>query len=96
MVLMQVSTTPLNPVDRAVIPFTKGVWHTIDVTLKFDKGEGAGYLKYLFDGTTYFDGTIPMGFNDVAGLYLKHGLYRNQSPGQTIIECSTPSITQIA
>lgn len=89
------SSTPLNAVDRINIPFVKDTWHTVELTLKFDKGEGAGYLKCVFDGTTYFDSVIPMGFNDVNGLYFKHGLYRNQSPGQTVIEFDTMSIVQI-
>lgn len=89
------SSTSLNATDRVVTPFVKGVWHDISVTMKFDKGEGAGYLKFVFDGTVHFEGVIAFGFNDTLGPYLKHGLYRNQSPGQTVIEFTASSIVQL-
>lgn len=88
-------TTPLNAVDRVVVPLQKTVWHAIDLTVKFDRGEGAGYLKFALDGSVHYDGVIPIGFNDVSGPYFKHGLYRNQSPGQTVVEFEACEITRL-
>lgn len=85
------STSPIA-VDRVVAPFTKDAWHDVDMSMKFSKGEAAGYLKFVWDGETLFDQVIPLGFNDVADPYLKFGLYRNQSPGQTVLEYNEMSI----
>lgn len=62
------------------------------MSMKFSKGEAAGYLKFIWDGKILFDQIIPLGFNDVSDPYLKFGLYRNRSPGQTVIEYSGVSI----
>lgn len=90
-------TTASSPitVDRVETPFSKDVWHDVAMTMNFSKGEAAGYLKFVFDGTVLFDATIPLGFNDVKDPYLKFGLYRNQSPGTTVVEFDAPAIIPV-
>lgn len=89
------TSTSLIAVDRVDVEFSKDIWHTIEVEVKFDKGEGGGYLSFTLDDITLFAETIPIGFNDTQGPYFKFGPYRNQSPGQTIVEFDAMPITTV-
>ena len=57
--------------------FERGVWHHFVHAVRFDP-DGAGRLRIWIDGRPVVDvDNVAIGFRDLLGPYIKHGLYRN-------------------
>lgn len=83
----------LPQVDRYTdLNFALRVWHQFVYRLRFSQA-GTGQLQGWIDGAEAIPTlTIPMGYNDLSGPFLKYGLYRAPAPEAVVAEFANVEI----
>jgi Ca2+-binding RTX toxin-like protein len=73
---------------------TRGHWYDLTIQVRFDP-LGNGHLTVIRDGVVLADYTGPLGFDDLAGVYLKQGVYRASASEAFAVDYKDTVITQI-